>query len=90
MRINGRTLRPSTPTERRLLKSLGSEALHVPRRENPFRVARKIEQLASKIDQELSSLRRLTRSHLKPHEPQPSPGLDLPDHEWEQDDALCA
>lgn len=89
MRINGRTLRPSTPTERRLLKSLGSEALHIPRRENPFRVARKIEQLASKIDQELIALRRLTQSHLKPREPQPSPGLDLPEQDQEQD-ALCA
>lgn len=83
MRITGRTLRPSTVTERRLLKSLGSEALHIPRRENPFRVARKIEQLASKIDQELNTLRRQTKRHATSREPQLSPGLDHP----EQDDA---
>jgi hypothetical protein len=79
MRINGRTLRPSTLVERRLLLSLGTIALHVPRSENPYRVARRIEQLVRKHEQEKAFLRQLTTKAKTP-EPRPSPDLDLPVH----------
>ena len=46
MRIQGRLLRPSTLVERRVLKSLGLDALRVPRRSNPFAVARLIRRIS--------------------------------------------
>ena len=42
MRIQGRQLRPSNLAERRVLKSLGTDVLRVPRKLNPFAVARHI------------------------------------------------
>ena len=36
MRINGRTLRPSTLAERRIMFSLGIPSIRVPRGTNPF------------------------------------------------------
>lgn len=47
MRVNGRTLRYSTLAERRLMLSLGIDALHVPRKLNPYSVARKLRRAAS-------------------------------------------
>jgi hypothetical protein len=46
MRIQGRTLRPSNLAERRLLLSLGSPALRVPRTANPCLIARRLERAA--------------------------------------------
>jgi hypothetical protein len=51
----------------------------VPRTENPYRVARRIEQLVRKHEQEKVFLRQLTKKHGTP-EPRPSPDLDLPVH----------
>ncbi len=90
MRINGRTLRASTIAERRLLRSLGVEALHVPRRENPFRVARKVEQIIRRQEEELILLRSLAQGH-QPREPKPSPDVDLPfTQEHEEHEDVCA
>jgi len=47
MRVNGRTLRYSTLAERRLMLSLGIDSLHVPRKLNPYSVARKLRRIAS-------------------------------------------
>jgi hypothetical protein len=47
MRIQGRTLRPSNLAERRLLlSSLGTQALRVPRKANPYLIARRLERAA--------------------------------------------
>lgn len=46
MRIQGRLLRPATLAERRLLKSLGLDAIRVPRRHNPFAVARMVRRMS--------------------------------------------
>lgn len=46
MRINGRILRPATLAERRLLLSLGSPFLKVPRHLNPFILARRLRRAA--------------------------------------------
>ncbi len=46
MRIQGRVLRPQTLAERRVLKSLGLDYLRVPRRLNPFAVARLVRRLS--------------------------------------------
>ncbi len=46
VRIQGRTLRPSNLAERRLLLSLGSPALRVPRAANPYLIARRLERAA--------------------------------------------
>ena len=40
MRIQGRQLRASNLAERRIMKALGTDVLRVPRRLNPFAVAR--------------------------------------------------
>jgi hypothetical protein len=47
MRIQGRCLRPSNLAERRVLKTLGLDSLRVPRRQNPFAIARSIRKLAA-------------------------------------------
>ena len=88
MKINGRTLRASNADEHHLLRLVGVESLHIPRGENPFRVARKIEQLVKRQREEMAFLHRLARTNHHPREPQPSPGADLPHHE--QDDAITA
>jgi hypothetical protein len=46
MRIQGRTLRPSTLEERRLLLTLGLDKLRVQRGTNPFALVRKIQKVA--------------------------------------------
>jgi len=47
MRIQGRTLRPSNLAERRLLlSSLGTQTLRVPRKANPYLIARRLERAA--------------------------------------------
>lgn len=46
MRIVGRTLRASTLAERRVLKSLGFDFIRVPRKHNPYAVARLIRRIS--------------------------------------------
>ena len=74
MRIQGRTLRPSNLSERRVLKMLGVDALRVPRRLNPFAVARHVKKLAAGMGGDLPAL----RASMKKVE-RPTPTLDLPD-----------
>jgi hypothetical protein len=59
MRIQGRLLRPSTLAERRILKALGTDVLRVPRRLNPFAVARHIRKLAAGTGGNLPELRAM-------------------------------
>jgi hypothetical protein len=96
MRVNGRTLRPSTMAERRLLISLGTDALRVPRNMNPFTVARRFRRAAKGITPDHDFARGLVgaarvarmRSPTRSEVPVPSPDLDgpepvLPDHAGE-------
>jgi hypothetical protein len=46
MRIQGRLLRPSTLAERRVLKALSVDAIKVPRRANPFAIARLVRRIS--------------------------------------------
>lgn len=81
MRINGRTLRPSTLAERRLLLSLGTDALRIPRDMNPFTVARRLRRAARAQSPDHDFARELSaKMKKKPGDvPLPSPGLDLPE-----------
>jgi hypothetical protein len=81
MRINGRTLRPSTLAERRLLLSLGTEALRVPRDMNPFTVARRLQRAARGANPDHDFARELAAKMKKKlgEVPLPSPDLDLPE-----------
>jgi hypothetical protein len=81
MRINGRTLRPSNLAERRLLLSLGTAALRVPRNMNPFTVARRLRRAARGESDEHALARELAAKMKKNPEgvPAPSPDLDLPE-----------
>jgi hypothetical protein len=58
-RIAGRLIRPSTLAERRVLKTLGVDFLRVPRRANPFAVARHIKRLAAGRGGDIDALRGL-------------------------------
>ena len=81
MRINGRTLRPSNLAERRLLLSLGIDALRVPRSMNPFTVARRLRRAARGESEDHGVARGLAARMKKNLEgvPSPSPDLDLPE-----------
>ena len=59
MRIQGRLLRPSTLAERRILKALGTDVLRVPRKLNPFAVARQVRKLAAGTGGNLPELRAM-------------------------------
>jgi hypothetical protein len=59
MRIRGRVLRASTLAERRVLKALGVDALRVPRRLNPFAVARALRRVAAGTGGDLPALKKL-------------------------------
>jgi hypothetical protein len=72
MRIQGRLLRPSTLAERRVLKSLGLDSLRVPRRLNPFAVARQVKKVALGTGGDLPALRTLLTKNARP-------AVDLPD-----------
>lgn len=81
MRINGRILRPSNLSERRLLLSVGAQHVRVPRSMNPYAVARQLARLAKGGD--LTELRKLVASTRRPPCPGPfpipSPDLDEPE-----------
>ena len=72
MRIQGRTLRPADLAQRRVLKSLGVDELRVPRRMNPFAVARHIRRLAAGKGGDVQALRALVARRQ-------GPPLELPD-----------
>ena len=57
MRIQGRQLRASNLAERRVLKALGTDVLRVPRKLNPFAVARHIRKIAAGTGGNLPELR---------------------------------
>lgn len=80
MRINGRLLRASTLAERRVLKTLGVDALRVPRSHNPYQVARRLTRLA-RGGEDLAFLRGLVphRPHAVPA-PSPEPDHDEGEH----------
>ena len=59
MRIQGRLLRPSTLAERRILKALGTDVLRVPRKLNPFAVARHIRKIAAGTGGNLPELKAM-------------------------------
>jgi hypothetical protein len=63
---SGRLVRPSNLAERRLLLSLGIVVLRVPRRTNPYLVARRLER-AARCGDDVVLLRSLVR---------PAAGLD--------------
>lgn len=80
MRVNGRTLRPSTLAERRLLLSLGTASLRVPRSMNPFAVARRLRRAAQGNSPDHEFARDLVKARKRRDDlPMPSPELDLPE-----------
>ncbi len=80
MRIQGRLLRPATLAERRVLKCLGTDELRVPRRLNPFAVARLVKKLASGTGGNLPELRTmLAKGKAMPVTPDQAPVPALPD-----------
>ncbi len=89
MRINGRTLRPSTLAERRFLLSLGIAFLHVPRSQNPYSVARRIRRAAKESSPDAVFVRELVQGNRKKAErPIPSPELDTPDTDTPDPEAV--
>ena len=68
MRIQGRLLRPENLAERRVLKSLGIDHIRVPRRLNPFAVARLVRRL-SFGGTDMPKLQRMLRTRPAPTEP---------------------
>ena len=77
-RVNGRLLRASTRSERHLLLSLGVTELRVPRKFNPYQVARVIRRVALGPPEDMKFLKSLVRRPLVPAVPVPSPDLDTP------------
>jgi hypothetical protein len=67
MRIQGRLLRPENLAERRVLKSLGVDFLRVPRKYNPFSVARLVHR-ASQGGLDTAKLRALATKRPVPVE----------------------
>ena len=72
MRIQGRHLRPSNLSERRVLLTLGIDHLNfrVSRRLNPFAVARHVKRLASGRGGNLPALKALLAKKAPPAPPQ--------------------
>ena len=82
MRIQGRVLRASNLAERRVLKALGTDVLRVPRKLNPFAVARHIRKIASGTGGNLPELRAaLAKAPGRPCSSAslPAPSADVPD-----------
>ena len=74
MRVNGRTLRPSTLAERRLFTALGTTTIKVPRSQNPYVVARRARRLADQQTPDFLMLKELVARYRPdglPHEPTP-------------------
>ena len=80
MIVNGRTVRPSTLAERRLLLSGGVTHVRVPRSQNPYAVARRLGRLAKGEVAELRKLLATIHQAPRPNPmPIPTPDLDEPD-----------
>ena len=79
MRINGRILRPSTLAERRVLLTVGITSLRVPRKFNPYAVARKIARLAKAECADVALLQQLASQAKARHPAIPSPEGDVPE-----------
>ena len=89
MRIRGRSLRPSTLAERRLmLGHFGTDCIRVPRTLNPFAVARRIRRLA--CNEELSFMHSLACRMKKFNAPPVSPDVDVTEPAPEAEDAAAA
>lgn len=78
MRIQGRFLRPSTLAERRVLKGLGLDFIRVPRRFNPYAIARIVRRISfgTADTQKLKSMLRPRECTPPVNPPQPA---ELPD-----------
>lgn len=86
MRITGRVLRPSNLAERRMMLSqLGTPALRVPRRMNPYLAARKLARAARAEHPDLLFVRDIMTRTRMPEPPLsfPIPDVDTPDPEAE-------
>jgi len=68
--INGRTIRASTLAERRLLLSLGTPTLRIPRGVNPYVVARRLGRAARGESPDVMLVRDVANGH-KPSHPRP-------------------
>jgi hypothetical protein len=79
MRVNGRTLRPSTLAERRLFTALGTSTIKVPRSFNPFIIARRARRLAENQSADYMLLRELVAKYNRPTSPIPSEAAPSPD-----------
>ena len=79
MRINGRTLRPTTLSERRLLLSLGLPELKVSRKHNPYIVARRLARAARGQTPDHEFLHKVARM-IPPFPPPPVEPFPGPDH----------
>jgi hypothetical protein len=90
MSICGRTLRPSTLAERRVLLSFGVPSIRVPRGTNPFIVARRLGRLAKGQTDDHAFMRDLARGMHFPQPPLPSPDLDHPEPVELEDARACA
>lgn len=89
MRICGRTLRPSTLAERRLLLGhFGTDCIRVPRSHNPFAVARKVRRLV--MNAELAFLYDLACRTKKYNAPPMSPDVDVPEPVTGAEDVVAA
>ena len=77
MRVNGRTLRPSTLAERRLFTALGTTTIKVPRSQNPYVVARRARRLADHQTPDFLMLKELVARY-RPHEPTPDTDTSEP------------
>lgn len=75
MKITGRILRAATIRERRVLKALGLDFIRVPRRHNPFAVARLVRRISFGGD-DLRKLQQMVKPPLPTPQPRP---VDLPD-----------
>jgi hypothetical protein len=75
-RINGRVIRPATLAERRLLLSLGTPALRVPRGTNPYVVARRLGRAARGESPDLLFVQDVAAGRNRPRPPRPRPQPD--------------
>ena len=77
MRIHGRGLLPSTLAERRIFRSLGVDgSLRVPRKFNPYLVARRIARLARGEHPDLLFVREVVERSQRPRPMPPTGPVD--------------
>jgi hypothetical protein len=76
MRVNGRILRPATLAERRFLLTLGTSAVRVPRRQNPYVIARRVSRAAHGTSPDILVVREMVQRMANRTPPTPSPDVD--------------